>query len=566
VQNRRNFIRTTALAAGGAAALPIRSLASRYQTQTGFFGLHEFIENNPHAVFIMKTNVDVKTNGAAIKQAAQAFARQVFVPKTSGVPLTTLIPVKPNLTDSSTTVNNLKTHTLEYGMGIVTDPYFCEGVIEGIKELGVSGSQFYIREVNGKGDFGPRGYMDVTATGTYARPDLPASIGMATRVGAEIRYMDASIGTISANDVVWKDVPNGVWFKKIPYLWPINADNSWLVSIAKFKTHGMGVTLSAKNLQGTIAHNYQAHCTAMTNTATGGMNIDAANKVTTAFKDIQNNYNRHVSDGVPRWAMPGNSSGGIWQETWASRCIDNNSINKPGIHIIEGVYGRDGGGFLTGPNPSPANDDNKNGEAWDYMSNIIIFGKDPFANDVVGHWLAGHEPGNFGLFYLAKERGLCRVINPMKIPVYEWKPSGEVIYTPLTEFARTPLKTYFLQKNYNGGTEKYWHMCDEPCTYPSNELMAVEEKDRPEAFALHQNIPNPFNPRTSIEYSLPGTGAVRLEVFNSAGQMVDVLVDGVMPAGNHLAVWDTRGRASGTYFYRLRFGGFTETKKMTLLK
>jgi hypothetical protein len=55
------------------------------------------------------------------------------------------------------------------------------------------------------------------------------------------------------------------------------------------------------------------------------------------------------------------------------------------------------------------------------MTNIVIFGKNPYLVDNVGHWLGGHEPGNFGLFHIAMERGKLGVINPMKIPVYEWQ-------------------------------------------------------------------------------------------------------------------------------------------------
>jgi hypothetical protein len=540
--NRRQFIRTAALAAGGAAALPIRAMGSRYQTSSGFFGLHEFIEGNPDAVFIMKTNVEEKTDGEAIKQAALAFTRSVIIPKENGVPITSLIPVKPNLTCSDT---SSKSYSLEYGMGIVTDPFFTEGVIEGMKELGISGNQFYIREVSCPEDFGPRGF-----------------IAMAERTGAEIRNMSAQVGTISENDLVWKDTPDGVWFRRIPYLWPINAPNTWLLNIAKFKAHGMGITLCCKNLQGTIAHNYQQLCADWS----ANMKINQSDRHTDAYDLIKKNWERHRDSGVPRWDKPGfNFPSGLEMETWVTRTLDNHSVNLAGLHIIEGIYGRDGNGFFLGPNPA-GNDNNTNGQAWDYMSNIIVFGKNPFAADIIGHWLAGNEPGNFGLFYLAKERGFCKVVNPMKIPVYEWKSSGEAKLTPLTEFAQTPLKTYYLQRNYLGQTEPYYHLCNEPCDYPKDEPMAVDGTGRPEAFVLSQNRPNPFNPRTSIEFSLPRAGAVRLDIYNAAGQLVEVLVDGNLAAGKHLAVWGTAGRASGVYCYRLRFGGFTETKKMTIVK
>jgi hypothetical protein len=83
---------------------------------------------------------------------------------------------------------------------------------------------------------------------------------------------------------------------------------------------------------------------------------------------------------------------------------------------------------------------------------------------------------------------------------------------------------------------------------------------------LSQNYPNPFNPSTSIGYSLPRTGPTRLEVLDVTGRIVDILIDGPMPAGDHLAVWRSGGRSSGTYFCRLLFAGLQRTKAMVLVK
>ena len=69
--------------------------------------------------------------------------------------------------------------------------------------------------------------------------------------------MTKEVGLIEEEKIVWMDVPEPVYFKKIPYLWPVNAPDTWLLNIAKLKAHGMGLTLSTKNLQGTVVHNYQ---------------------------------------------------------------------------------------------------------------------------------------------------------------------------------------------------------------------------------------------------------------------------------------------------------------------
>ncbi|MHB9030857.1 MAG: FlgD immunoglobulin-like domain containing protein, partial [Candidatus Latescibacterota bacterium] len=100
--------------------------------------------------------------------------------------------------------------------------------------------------------------------------------------------------------------------------------------------------------------------------------------------------------------------------------------------------------------------------------------------------------------------------------------------------------------------------------------LAVNEQ-APAAFALSQNVPNPFNPATTISFAVPATGMVRLTVFNVLGQEVRTLVNGQLASGSHSIVWNGRdemGRAatSGVYFYRLEAGSLTATKKLMLLR
>jgi len=100
----------------------------------------------------------------------------------------------------------------------------------------------------------------------------------------------------------------------------------------------------------------------------------------------------------------------------------------------------------------------------------------------------------------------------------------------------------------------------------------VQIQTRPEAFALANNYPNPFNPATTIKYALPEASQVRLEVFNVVGQVVRTLVDNHQNAGRYVVQWDAsndqgHSLSSGIYFYRLQAGGeFLEVKKMLLLK
>jgi hypothetical protein len=92
----------------------------------------------------------------------------------------------------------------------------------------------------------------------------------------------------------------------------------------------------------------------------------------------------------------------------------------------------------------------------------------------------------------------------------------------------------------------------------------------PEVF-LHQNYPNPFNPVTTIEYSIPQESKVELKIYNIKGQKVKTLVNELLPAGEHSAIWNGRDSnnkrvGSGIYLYRLQTGSEEQTKKMLLLK
>ncbi|HWR84024.1 MAG TPA: T9SS type A sorting domain-containing protein [Candidatus Deferrimicrobium sp.] len=92
------------------------------------------------------------------------------------------------------------------------------------------------------------------------------------------------------------------------------------------------------------------------------------------------------------------------------------------------------------------------------------------------------------------------------------------------------------------------------------------EAELPHSFTLAQNHPNPFNPATIIEFSLPRAGQVHLDVFNILGQSVVSLINQTLPAGQHTVEFDGSGLTSGIYFYRLDFNGANLTRKMTLLK
>ncbi|HEX2787382.1 MAG TPA: glycosyl hydrolase family 18 protein [Ignavibacteria bacterium] len=85
-------------------------------------------------------------------------------------------------------------------------------------------------------------------------------------------------------------------------------------------------------------------------------------------------------------------------------------------------------------------------------------------------------------------------------------------------------------------------------------------------FKLHQNYPNPFNPSTSIRFSLQKTGFVSLKIYDINGKEVAVLINNNLSQGEYIFDFNANELPSGTYFYKLSAGNFTETKKMMLVK
>lgn len=88
----------------------------------------------------------------------------------------------------------------------------------------------------------------------------------------------------------------------------------------------------------------------------------------------------------------------------------------------------------------------------------------------------------------------------------------------------------------------------------------------PSKFVLEQNYPNPFNPSTTIKYSVPVSGKVSIKVYNTLGVEVMTVVDKDHSTGNYVEVVDLSAFSSGIYFYTINANGFTETKKMMLVK
>jgi uncharacterized protein (DUF362 family) len=405
---RRDLLRGSALAAG-ASLTSLDLTAAPPRLPKSRFALHPFIEANPKAVFLKRTHVPNKTDDAAKLREGLELAREVFLPVDSpqGVPVTHRVVLKPNFTS----VRNRRPDVENLGTG--TDSAFYEGMLVGLKELGLK--KFYFLEANNFHSWNFRGFVDINE-----------------RHGVEMNEPDRRARHFRDSfEMTWSKVPEPVVYSRIPHFAPVNEPDTWMLNIAKWKSHGMCMTLATKNLQGLVVRPFVRFCPSW-QMVTGVPDWMKEHMHREAERDINRFFRGHIQAGYPRYDSKHNL-GPMNQEIWAHKTCDNYQVLNPGLSIIEGIYGRDGNGF---------------GEGEDYLTNLLMFSKDRLRLDMIGMWLGGHEPGAVNLFRIAKERGLTDTFNPWEVPIYEWV-NGAPVRRKLDDFERTPMKTYYLPRMAN---------------------------------------------------------------------------------------------------------------------
>jgi len=527
---RRDFLRDTAVAGiAGLAMAGCSSVRKTARSSTGpGFDLHPFINAHPEAVFIRRTTVESKRDEQGIRDEAYRLAHEIFVPTESGgYPASTRITCKPNWTCNTLADGK---PVFDY-RGINTDMFFIEGFLNGVRSYGPQ--EIFLRECACPDQWEAHGWPRMAASNGFDFRDLTSKDYWELKKGRDLRFVK---------------VPDGVVFKEIAFMAPVTEPDTFLINIAKFKAHGMGLSACIKNVQGVTAKKFHQFC--------GGS--------TSIFKSYDKRYHKffhedyiercselqakHIADGIPRWDRP-EPGGGFWMEQWSQRMLDSYSVTPIGINIVEGIYGRDGNGFASGPH---------DGQAMDFMSNTVIFGIDAFRVDILSHWLAGHEPGNFGLFHIGIERGFSDVLDPFDIPVYLWD-DGRAILARLDSFKRTPLVTYYLARDYNGQAEPQYHLVNEPFDYSAWKSAATSVASKPSIRAIGRDAKGHVN----FEVSVPERTDAYVDVLNRYGEVVwRMYADGLMP-GVHQVVWD--GFSSpGLYSVYVRGMGWDAERQMVV--
>lgn len=187
--------------------------------------------------------------------------------------------------------------------------------------------------------------------------------------------------------------------------------------------------------------------------------------------------------------------------------------------------------------------------------------------------------------YYFEPLGMSDYVLEAKIPFSTIQLPEDTLFTPQPGMT-IPFEIFASDADVvNGGTEGRLQFGYNPALNPwgagpevwtfawvGMPVLSIDDaNDIVKSYQLHDNYPNPFNPSTTIRFSIPKGEHVTLQIYNVLGALVDVVVDERLEIGIHEARWNAKNLqgqsvSSGIYFYRLQAGSFIETKKMILLR
>ncbi len=171
-------------------------------------------------------------------------------------------------------------------------------------------------------------------------------------------------------------------------------------------------------------------------------------------------------------------------------------------------------------------------------------------NTIVLNWETGTETNNRGFEIEKYENAKWNKIGFLK---------GKGTTSEISKYS-------FIDKNINQNFIKYRiKQIDLNGSYSYSNEVEIN-KNYVSKYELRRNYPNPFNPVTTITYTLPQAGNVELKIYNSLGQKVAQLVNKQMQAGSYKVTWDAQNEPSGIYFYKITVNRFSQVSKMVLMK
>lgn len=173
-------------------------------------------------------------------------------------------------------------------------------------------------------------------------------------------------------------------------------------------------------------------------------------------------------------------------------------------------------------------------------------------NEIKLFWRTETEVNNYG-FNLEK-----------RINEGEW---NTISFIQGSGNSNSPKEYSYIDKDLLAGGSKFQYrlkQIDKDGSFTYSDVVEVEVV--PDQYELSQNFPNPFNPTTTIQFSLPVQSQLKINLYNMLGELVKTLAEGNYEKGYHKVIVDAANLPSGTYVYRMESREFVQVKKMILLK
>lgn len=218
--------------------------------------------------------------------------------------------------------------------------------------------------------------------------------------------------------------------------------------------------------------------------------------------------------------------------------------------------------IISGINLSAANYDPTNGAGLFFNVNFLVYNSagtlqsEPF----------NLNPNTYAVVKISKSTGFESFLNSSGISLSD---ALKFAYQEVTGFDTSFVSSGITTYDSASSVTAYISHFSNVVGTKASAVTAVKEQagpNIPTQFVLRQNYPNPFNPTTNIEYELPKSAFVHLNVYNILGEKIATLVNSVVGAGVHSVTFNPGNISSGLYIYQLKTDGLTLSRKMLLMK
>ena len=363
--------------------------------------LHPFVEAHPEAVFIWRTRMGSMDEYTPDRLVAvgRRVARDLLH-RTTAADVQRFV-VKPNICGGPREGEDPSTWRNQPGESTSVD--VVRGFLEQMGELGATPDRITLTE--------GRSGLDLSHIFRNSGYEY-----MCAQLGVEL--MNNGRDPYGPEDLNWVELDEGVVFREIPIVRPVNDPGVDLISIATMKAHPLALTtLAVKNLQGLVAFRYKHFCheLEMLEKGEGRYTPEVLSHFRSGLRErLEPLCSRHQQED-PAWTLR--------DELYANRACDSLLALRPMISVVEGVLARGGTGYRRGE---------------DILANTLVAGINPVHVDAVTTFLMGQDPDRPNYLRLAAERGLG-TRDPFAVETYLMTDEGPELCADLRDLGRLEL-------------------------------------------------------------------------------------------------------------------------------